>query len=209
EDGFGFERWVDYILDVPMYFIYRSGVYQNVAGRSFLDYMDGNLEGHIGELPTMDDWTDHMTTAFPEVRLKHFIEMRGADGGPWRGLCALPALWVGLLYDSTALDAAWDLCKDWSEAERTALRDDAPRLGLKTPFRSETIREIALRVLEISRAGLVNRRKLDRSGKDETMFLDVLDGIADSGVTAADAMLEAYQDRWNGDIDKLYGEYSY
>ncbi|MBT5108804.1 MAG: glutamate--cysteine ligase [Rhodospirillaceae bacterium] len=209
EDGFGFERWVDYILDVPMYFIYRSGVYQNVAGRSFRDYMDGRLEGHIGELPTMDDWTDHMTTAFPEVRLKHFIEMRGADGGPWRGLCALPALWVGLLYDSTALDAAWDLCKDWTDAERTALRDDAPRLGLKTPFRSETIRDIALRVLEVSRAGLANRRKLDKSGKDEAMFLDVLDDIATSGVTAADAMLEAYQDRWNGDIDKLYGEYSY
>lgn len=209
EDGFGFERWVDYILDVPMYFIYRSGVYQNVAGRSFRDYMDGRLEGHVGELPTMDDWTDHMTTAFPEVRLKHFIEMRGADGGPWRGLCALPALWVGLLYDSTALDAAWDLCKDWTDAERTALRDDAPRLGLKTPFRSETIRDIALRVLEVSRAGLANRRKLDKSGKDEAMFLDVLDDIATSGVTAADAMLEAYQGRWDGDIDKLYGEYSY
>lgn len=209
EDGFGFERWVDYILDVPMYFIYRSGVYQNVAGRSFRDYMEGRLEGHIGEVPTMADWTDHMTTAFPEVRLKHFIEMRGADGGPWRGLCALPALWVGLLYDSTALDAAWDLCKDWTNAERTALRDDAPRLGLKTPFRSETIRDIALRVLEVSRAGLANRRKLDKSGKDEAQFLNVLDDIAASGVTAADAMLEAYHGRWNGDVDKLYGEYSY
>ena len=209
EDGFGFERWVDYMLDVPMYFIYRSGVYQDVSGLSFRDYMEGRLPGHVGEVPTMDDWTDHITTAFPEVRLKHFIEMRGADGGPQSGLCALPALWVGLLYDSTALDAAWDICKDWTGAERTALRDDAPRLGLKTPFRLETIQEIAGRVLEVSRAGLANRQKMDRSGKDETMFLNVLDEIAKSGTTAADDMLAAYHGRWNGDVKKLYDEYSY
>ncbi|MBL4721593.1 MAG: glutamate--cysteine ligase [Alphaproteobacteria bacterium] len=209
EEGFGFERWVDYLLDVPMYFIYRSGVYQDVSGLSFKDYMAGRLEGHIGEVPTQADWMDHMTTAFPEVRLKHYIEMRGADGGPWRGLCALPAFWVGLLYNSSALDAAWDLCKDWTEIERAELRDNAARHGLKTPFRSETIREIALRVLEISRAGLASRKMLDRSGRDETLFLDVLDTIADSGVTASDEMLAAYHSDWNGDIDKLYEAYSY
>jgi glutamate--cysteine ligase len=209
EDGFGFERWVDYLLDVPMYFIYRAGVYQDVSGLSFRDYMAGRLEGHVGEVPTYADWMDHMTTAFPEVRLKHYIEMRGADGGPWRGLCALPALWVGLLYDSSALDAAWDLCKDWTKVERAALRDNAPRQGLKTPFRNETIREIALRVLEISRAGLVSRKQLDRSGRDESQFLDVIDDIAARGKTAADDMLDAYNNRWNGDIDKVYEEYSY
>jgi len=209
EDGFGFERWIDYILDVPMYFIYRNGKYLDVSGLSFRDYMNGKLPGHEGQLPSRADWIDHMTTAFPEVRLKHYIEMRGADGGPWGRLCALPALWVGLLYDRSALDAAWDLCKDWTDEERDYLRAEAPRLGLKTPFRKGTLQDVTKEVLKIARQGLKGRARLDRNKRDETGFLDVLDGIAQSGITPAEEMLEAFHNEWNGDIDKIYEKYSY
>jgi len=209
EDGFGFERWIDYILDVPMYFIYRGGNYLDVSGLSFRDYMNGELAGFEGQLPTLADWTDHMTTAFPEVRLKHYIEMRGTDGGPWGRLCALPALWVGLLYDQTALDAAWDLCRDWTDEEREFLRTEVPRLGLKTPFRGGTLQDIAKEVLKIARSGLKARGRLDRRDRDETLFLDILDEIADSGITPAEEMLDAYNGHWQGDIDKIYEEYSY
>jgi glutamate--cysteine ligase len=160
-------------------------------------------------LPSRADWIDHMTTAFPEVRLKHYIEMRGADGGPWGRLCALPALWVGLLYDRSALDAAWDLCKDWTDEERDYLRAEAPRLGLKTPFRKGTLQDVTKEVLKIARQGLKGRARLDRNKRDETGFLDVLDGIAQSGITPAEEMLEAFHNEWNGDIDKIYEKYSY
>ena len=209
EDGFGFERWVDYILDVPMYFIYRGGNYLDVSGLSFKAYMNGELAGFEGQLPTIADWTDHMTTAFPEVRLKHYIEMRGTDGGPWGRLCALPALWVGLLYDQTALDAAWDLCRDWTDEEREFLRTEVPRLGLKTPFRGGTLQDVTKEVLKIARAGLASRTRLDRRDRDETLFLDILEEIADSGITPAEEMLDAYNGHWQGDIDKIYEEYSY
>ncbi|MEX2617116.1 MAG: glutamate--cysteine ligase [Alphaproteobacteria bacterium] len=204
EDGFGFERWVDYILDVPMYFIYRNGRYNDVSGLSFRDYMAGRLPGHEGELPTMGDWTDHMTTAFPEVRLKKFIEMRGADAGPWRNLCALPALWVGLLYDNAALDAAWDLCKDWTAEEREKLRGGVPRMGLKTPFRGGTLQDIALRTIEIARHGLTARSQLNGRGDDESGFLDVIAEIAESGVTEAEMELALYHGEWGGNIDRLF-----
>lgn len=209
EDGFGFERWVDYILDVPMYFVYRKGAYIDVSGQSFRDYMNGTLPGFEGQAPTISDWTDHMTTAFPEVRLKHYIEMRGADGGPWRGLCALPALWVGLLYDSAALDAAWDICKDWTAEERSALRDEVPRQGLQMPFRTGTVQDIAKQVLEISSDGLARRGRQDGQGRTEEMFLDVLNEIAETGKSAADRMLDAYHGPWQGDIDNAFREYSY
>jgi len=209
EDGFGFERWVDYILDVPMYFIYRDGEYLDVSGHSFRDYMAGALPGFEGRFPTMADWTDHMTTAFPEVRLKHFIEMRGADAGPWKNLCALPALWVGLLYDDGALDAAWDLCRDWTAEERERLRAQVPRLGLKTPFRGATLQDVAIEVLRISRRGLAARARLDRAGKDEGVFLDVIDEIARSGVTPAETSLAAFHGEWAGDIDRIYRARSY
>ncbi len=209
EDGFGFERWIDYILDVPMYFIYRDGNYLDVSGLSFKDYMNGELAGFEGQLPTMADWTDHMTTAFPEVRLKHYIEMRGTDGGPWGRLCALPALWVGLLYDQTALDAAWDLCRDWTEEEREFLRTEVPRLGLKTPFRGGTLQDVTKKVLKIARAGLASRARLDRRERDETLFLDILEETADSGITLAEELLDAYENQWQGDIDKIYKAYSY
>lgn len=209
DEGFGFERWVDYLLDVPMYFVYRDGDYLDVAGKSFRDFMAGKLEGFEGEAPSISDWVDHMTTAFPEVRLKHFLEMRGADGGPWRRLCALPALWVGLLYDDAALDAAWNLCRDWSMDEREGLRNEAPRTALKTPFRNGTMQDLAIDVLAIAKDGLKARAVRDSFGEDEAHFLNALHEIAESGVTPAEELLDAYENRWNGSIEPLFDEYAY
>src|SRR5215471_621245 len=196
ERGFGFERYVNYMLDVPMYFVYRDGRYIDVAGQSFRDFMVRELPGYPREFPRLNDWSDHLTTAFPEVRLKRIIEMRGADGGPWSRLCALPALWVGLLYDTTALDAAHDLIADWTAQEREAMRRDAPRLGLATPLRSRSFREIALEMLEISRQGLYRRSRRSTAGEDETCFLDPLFAIATSGCTPAEQLLEDFASRW-------------
>ena len=209
EDGFGFERYVDYLLDMPMYFVYRDGNYIDASGQSFRDFMAGRLPAMPGELPRIGDWADHVTTAFPEVRLKTYLEMRGADGGPWRQLCALPALWVGLLYDNAALDAACQLVADWTVEEREAMRRDVPRLGLATPHRSRTLREIALEVLEIARDGLARRARRDLCGEDESHFIDALFAIAGAGRTAAEELLERYASRWSGDISRIYDEYSY
>jgi glutamate--cysteine ligase len=209
EDGFGFERYVDYMLDVPMYFVYRDGKYIDASGQSFRDFMAGKLPAYPGQLPTMTDWADHITTVFPEVRLKSFLEMRGADGGPWRRLCALPALWVGLFYDQVALDAAYDLVADWTEAEREAMRAEVPRMGLDARIRSRTLRDVALEMLDISREGLHRRARRDRAGEDETHFLDTLFSIAGSGRTPAAEMLEDLATRWNGDLSQLYDEYAY
>jgi glutamate--cysteine ligase len=209
DEGFGFERWVDYLLDVPMYFVYRDGEYVDVAGKSFRDFMAGKLEGFEGQTPSIGDWSDHMTTAFPEVRLKHFLEMRGADGGPWRRLCALPALWVGLLYDDAALDAAWNLCRDWSMDERETLRNEAPRTALKTKFRNGTMQDLAIDVLAIARDGLKARATHDTFGEDEAHFLNALDEIAESGITPAEELLDAFENRWGGNIEPLFDEYAY
>jgi glutamate--cysteine ligase len=209
EDGFSFERYVDYLLDVPMYFVYRDGRYIDASGHSFRAFLKGELPVYPGHLPTLNDWADHLTTAFPEVRLKKFLEMRGADGGPWSRLCALPALWVGLLYDGTALDAAWDLVKDWTQAERAALRRDVPRLGLATPFRGGTVRDVALRVLAIARQGLAARAATDAIGGTEEGFLNDLQQIADSGESQASEMLRRYQTEWNGSVDPIFSTYAY
>jgi glutamate--cysteine ligase len=209
EDGFGFERYVDYLLDVPMYFVYRDGNYIDASGQSFRDFMAGRLPALPGEVPLLQDWADHVTTAFPEVRLKTFLEMRGADGGPWRRLCALPALWVGMLYDRTALDAAADLVADWTAEEREAMLRDVPRLGLDTPHRSRTLREVALEMLEIAREGLHRRDRRSLGGEDEGHFLDTLFTIAGGGHTAATELLDDYRTRWNGDIRRIYEEYAY
>ena len=209
EDGFGFERYVDYMLDVPMYFVYRDGKYIDASGQSFRDFMAGRLPAYPGQFPGIGDWVDHLTTAFPEVRLKSFLEMRGADGGPWRRLCALPALWVGLFYDGTALDAAHDLVADWTEAERDAMRADVPKLGLDTSIRSRTLRDVALEVLDMAREGLHRRARRDECGDDETHYLDALFSIAGSGRTPAAELLEDLNTRWNGDIDRVYTEYAY
>ncbi|MFE0756665.1 glutamate--cysteine ligase [Inquilinus sp. NPDC058860] len=209
EDGFGFERYVDYLLDVPMYFVYRDGRYIDAAGHSFRAFLKGELAVYPGHLPTLNDWADHLTTAFPEVRLKKYLEMRGADGGPWSRLCALPALWVGLLYDGTALDAAWDLVKDWTTAERAALRRDVPRLGLATPFRGGTVRDVALQVLAIARGGLASRAATDAIGGTEEGFLNELQRIADSGETQASEMLRRYEAEWGGSVDPVFTAYAY
>jgi glutamate--cysteine ligase len=209
EDGMGFERHVDYVLDVPMYFVYRDGRYIDVAGCSFRDFMAGKLEALPGQLPTMGDWVDHLTTIFPEVRLKRYLEMRGADGGPWRRLCALPAFWVGLLYDQVALDAAWDLVKGWSLAEMLDCRATVPKMGLKTPFRGGTLQDIARQVLKIARDGLQRRNRKDRYGRDEGFFLDTLERSAESGLTPAEEMLADYHGRWQGDINEVYRDYCY
>jgi len=209
EDGFGFERYVDYMLDVPMYFVYRDGTYIDASGQSFRDFLAGRLPALPGEIPTITDWVDHLTTAFPEVRLKTYLEMRGADGGPWRRLCALPALWTGLFYDQAALDAAADLVADWTHAEREAMRAEVPRLGLDARIRSRTLRDVALEVLDIAREGLHRRARRDRAGEDETHFLDTLFSIAGSGRTPAAELLEDFAVRWGGKLDRMYEDYAY
>ncbi|MCB2053717.1 MAG: glutamate--cysteine ligase [Geminicoccaceae bacterium] len=207
EDGMGFERYAEHVLDVPMYFVYRDGRYVDVAGRSFRDFLDGKLEGFEGQRPTLSDWSDHITTLFPEARLKRYIEMRGADGGPWRNLCALPALWTGLLYDGSALDAAWDLCRDWSLEEHQALRDGVPKSALATPFRGGTVQDLALRTLEIAEAGLAARGVIDWDGSDERKYLKALWEIARSGRTPAELHLEEFEN-W-GSVDPLFEMYAY
>ena len=210
EDGFGYERYCDYMLDVPMYFVYRDGKYIDVAGRSLRDFLDGRLAELPGEKPRLNDWTDHLSTAFPEVRLKSFLEMRGADGGRWGRICGLPALWVGLLYDSQALDAAWDLVKHWSIEERERLRHDVPGLALDalTPD-GQTMRDFAGQVLEIAAMGLTNRARLNSAGDNEGGFLDPLREVVATGITPADRLLDKFHNEWNGDIRRVYSELSF
>ena len=209
EEGFGFEAYADYVLDVPMYFLYRNGEYLDVSGTSFREFMAGELGQFKKVQPLMDDWIDHLTTPFPEVRMKRYLEMRGADGGPWRSLCALPALWVGLLYNQTALDAAWDLCKDWTNEEREYLRTEAPKSGLNTPFRSDNVRDVAGRVIEIAEVGLQNRCRENAIGESESIYLLELKEILESGVTRAQELVELYKSRWAGEISHIYDEMSY
>lgn len=211
EDGMGFERYVDYALDVPMYFVYRDGVYIDALGMSFRDFLKGELPALPGEMPTLSDWADHLTTIFPEARIKKFMEMRGADGGPWRRICALPAFWVGLMYDASALDAAWDICKDWSEEERETLRVDAAKLGLKAEIKGRSLLEVASDVLAISKAGMEARAFTGADGllPDETHFLNALHEIVDRGESPSDELLARYNGPWAGDLSKIYGEYSY
>jgi glutamate--cysteine ligase len=207
EDGFGYERYADYALDVPMYFVYRDGKYIDAAGLSFRDFLQGRLSVLPGELPTMDDWADHLSTAFPEVRLKTFLEMRGADGGRWGRICALPALWVGLLYDKQALDAAWDLVKDWDMEERQLLRDSVPKLALDAPLPGGgKLRDIAGEVLDIAGAGLTARARLNASGDNESGFLDPLREIVRTGKVPAQVLLDRFNGDWEGDIARVYEE---
>jgi len=210
EPGFGFERYVDYILDVPMYFVYRDGRYIDVSGQSFRDFLAGRLPGLPGELPTIGDFADHLTTAFPEVRLKRYLEMRGADGGRWQTLCGLPALWVGLLYDTTALDAAWDLVKDWTTEEMAQLRRDVPRTALKTMFRDRPLNVVAREMVAIAREGLRRRGRMNRMGDaDETHFLNRLQQIVEAGRTPAEEKLELFHGPWQGSVDPIFREYAY
>jgi glutamate--cysteine ligase len=209
DSGMGFERYVDYVLDMPMYFVYRNGRYIDAAGQSFRDFLAGKLPALPGERPHIGDWMDHLTTAFPEVRLKTFLEMRGADGGPWGRLCALPAFWVGLLYEPGALDAAWQLVRDWTAEERETLRREVPKTALKTRFRRGTVQDVAKQAVALARDGLSRRRRLNRSGDDETGFLNELADIAASGRTPAEALLDAYATRWHENVDPIFRECAY
>lgn len=209
EDGFGFERYVDYALDVPMYFVKRGDAYVDVAGSSFRALLEGRNPMLPGETATLSDWVNHLSTIFPEVRLKRFLEMRGADAGPWAKLCALPAFWVGLLYDQESLDAAWDLVKDWTAEERQKLRDDVPRLALAAPFRGGTVRDLARRALALSNDGLRRRARLDRQGRDETRFLEPLEEAVLTGRSPADLLLEHYRTDWNGSVEPAFTTLAY
>lgn len=213
EAGMGFERYVDWALDVPLYFVKRGDTYHDVAGASFRDLLAGRLAALPGERATLSDWTNHLSTLFPEVRLKRYLEQRGADGGPWSGLCALSAFWVGILYHPASLDAAADLVKGWSAEERQGLRDGAPKQGLKTPFRHSNIHELARQVLAISQEGLKARARRDMScyGKaaSEEVYLDPLHRVVDSGKTLAEEMLDKFHGEWGGKIDPIFTAYAY
>ena len=210
EDGFGYERYLDYALDVPMYFVYRDGKYIDVAGESFRAFLEGKLPQLTGEKPRQSDFVDHLSTIFPEVRLKSFLEMRGADGGRWGKICGLPALWVGLLYDSQALDAAWDLVKDWTIEERSQVRHAVPKTALKTPLpRGGTVHDLARQVLQIASDGLSRRARLNSAGDNESGFLDPLHEVVATGVTPADRLLDKFHNEWNGDVSRIYEEFSF
>lgn len=209
EDGMGFERYVDYVLDVPMYFVMRDGNYIDVSGRSFRDFLAGKLPGLEGDRPTIKDWEDHMTTIFPEVRVKRYIEVRGADGGPWGRLCALPALWVGLLYDSIALNEAEALCRDWPYEEIVRAHEEVARIGFQTELGGRTIHEITRDVVRIARDGLKRRAVAGNHDPDERGYLTTLQQLAESGRTPAEDLLDAYTARWKKNIDPLFDEYAY
>ena len=211
EDGMGFQRYVDYALDVPMYFVYRDGKYINALGQSFRDFLKGQLPALPGEMPTLSDWADHLTTIFPEVRIKQFMEMRGADGGPWRRLCALPAFWVGLLYDQSSLDAAWDLVKSMDAETRDALCVAASVDGLQAEVSGIKMMDLARQAVNISNAGLAARARTGAGGMvpDETHFLNALQDSLETGQTPADELLARYHGDWEGDLTRIYEDYSY
>jgi glutamate--cysteine ligase len=206
EDGFGFERYVDYALDVPMYFVYRDGRYIDALGQSFREFLAGRLPALPGAVPTLSDWADHLTTIFPEARLKRYLEMRGADAGPVDRMLALPALWVGLLYDGTALDAAWDLCKDWDLATREGLRVAASERALAAEVPGVRMADLAREVLAIARAGLAARARAGAGRADETGYLDVLEAEVARGAVLADELLARFHGPWGGDVTRVFGE---
>ncbi|MFO1069979.1 MAG: glutamate--cysteine ligase [Geminicoccaceae bacterium] len=209
EPGMGFERYVDYLLDVPMYFVYREGRYIDASGQSFRDFMQGRLPALPGEVPTLSDWQDHLTTAFPEVRLKRFLEMRGADGGAWRTICALPALWVGLLYDDQALDAAEQVVADWTLGEMADLRRNVPRQGLHAPFRRGTVLDVARRVVGLAADGLARRARINWDGRDETHYIRRVQEIVERGRSPAEEKLEDFRGKWDRRVEPVFVDYAF
>jgi len=207
EPGMGFERYADYALDVPMYFVKRGDRYIDVAGKSFRDHLEGTLIA--GERATISDWANHVSTIFPEVRLKRYLEMRGSDGGPWRRIPALPAYWVGLLYDDVALDAAWQMVKDWTAAERQALRDEVPRLGFKAGVRGLSLLDLARETLVLAEQGLRRRGRRDLYGLDETQYLRPLQEFVARGITPAEELLERFNGPWRGSVEPIFEEFAY
>ncbi|MDO8878517.1 MAG: glutamate--cysteine ligase [Pseudolabrys sp.] len=209
EDGMGFERYVDYALDVPMYFIKRGDTYIDVAGKSFRDFFAGKLSDLPGERPTISDWANHLSTIFPEVRLKRYLEMRGADGGPWRRLPSLTAFWVGLFYDEDSLQACWDMVKTWTAEERQKLRDDVPELGFKAEIRGRNMLTLAQETLRIAARGLARRKRFDKNGRDETRYLRPLEESIARGITPAEELLEKFHGAWKGSVNPIFEEYVY
>ncbi|MBA3049115.1 glutamate--cysteine ligase [Brevundimonas sp.] len=209
QDGFGYERYADYARDVPMYFAKRSETYVDLSGQSFRSFMTDGLDALPGDRATLKDWNDHLTTLFPEVRLKAYLEMRGADGGPWSRICALQALWAGVLYDGAALAAAWDLVKDWDITDHERLRRDVTRLGLKAEVAGRSVRDVAVDMVDIARQGLKNRARFSGGMVDERGYLSELEDIADSGVTPADRLLALYHGEWQGDVTRMYRDFAY
>jgi glutamate--cysteine ligase len=210
EDGFGFERYVDWALDVPMYFVKRGDRYYDVTGTTFRAYLAGSLDDVLPDAqPTLADWKNHLSTLFPEVRLKNYLEMRGADGGPGRRICAVPALWVGLFYDSASLEGAWQVVKDWTGAEREALRAAVPVHGLKSTIHGRSVREIGRDIVALAREGLARRSYLNGEGLDETIFLSSIEEVLASGMTPADQIMREYERDWHGDIDRIFEAHAY
>jgi glutamate--cysteine ligase len=209
EPGMGYERWTDYALDVPMYFVKRGDRYIDVAGRSFRDLLAGKLAELPGERATVSDWANHLSTIFPEVRLKRYLETRGADAGPWGRLPSLTAFWVGLLYDDVCLDAAWDMVKDWTAEELQKLRDEVPRLGFRAAIRGRDLLSTARETLALARAGLTRRKKFDPYGADETRYLKPLEELAERGETPAEELLRKFYGQWGGSVDPVFTEYAY
>ncbi|KAJ1406017.1 Glutamine synthetase/guanido kinase, catalytic domain [Sesbania bispinosa] len=214
DDSFGFEQYVDYALDVPMYFVYRKQKYIDCTGMTFRDFLAGKLPCIPGELPNLNDWENHLTTIFPEVRLKRYLEMRGADGGPWRRLCALPAFWVGLLYGEVSLQSVLDLTADWTPEERQMLRNkllltmgvtiwQVTVSGLRTPFRDGLLKHVAEDVLKLAKDGL------ERRGFKESGFLNAVAEVVRTGVTPAERLLELYHGKWQQSVDPVFEELLY
>lgn len=208
-DGFGFETYADYALDTPMYFIKRGDRYIDASGQSFRDFLAGRLPAAPGEYPTLKDWADHLTTLFPEVRLKQYLEMRGADGGPWSRICGLPALWAGILYDPPSQAAAWDLCRDWAIEDHERLRRDVTRLGLRAEVAGRTVRDVAVDLVAIARRGLKNRARFSGGMVDERGYLSEMEDIADSGITPAERLLDLYHGDWAGDVTRVYRDFAF
>ena len=209
EEGFGFEQYVDYALDVPMYFVKRGDTYHDVSGQSFRDLLDRKLPGLPGAFAATSDWANHLSTIFPEVRLKRYLEMRGADVGPRAMITALSAFWTGIFYDTASLDAAWDLAKGWTASERQKLRDDVPRLGFAAEIRGRTAGDLAREMLALSRAGLARRAHLDVDGRDETCYLDPLDALVARGKTQAEDLLARFHGAWGGSVKPVFDELAY
>ncbi len=209
ESGMGFERYVDYALDVPMYFVKREDEYIDVSGMSFRDLLAGKLPGHGNLRATVSDWANHISSIFPEVRLKRYLEMRGADSGPWARLTALPAFWVGILYDEASLDAAWDLVKGWSAEDRQRLRDDVPRAALAAKVAGRSVLDLAKECLALSAAGLQRRNFRDSEGRDETRYLAPLQEIVARGTSPAEVLLEKYNGPWQRSVEPVFTEAAY
>jgi glutamate--cysteine ligase len=206
EGGFGYERYVEWALDVPMYFVKRDATYHDVAGASFRDLLAGKLAQLPGERATHSDWANHVSTLFPEVRMKRYLEMRGADVGGPEHIVALSAFWTGLLYDDAALDGAWDLVKGWSAEEREQLRADVPKMALKATIAGRPVQDVARDALGLAKAGLQRRACLDEGGQDETRYLAYVEEIVSSGRTKAERLLERYHGAWKGSVMPAFTE---